>query len=317
MLTINTTKQHITVQTVMVYDTLIIDGINIRRDEAGRYCLNDLHRAAGGEKRHQPLNWLRTQQTIDLIGELTVPHIRGTEQNQPVRAIQGGNNQGTFVVKELVYSYAMWISAAFNLKVIRAYDAMVTGGLSTRQAPALPHDYLSALEALTAELKTRIALEHKVEEQTSKLEEQSSKLEEQAPKVAALERISGSPGTMTLTQAARALEMSPKEFPRFLERKGWIYRQHKGWNPYSHIVKAGYAERRRVRNWRRGESNPINSVAILFPALPASRLSIVPKQGGVLRMIAGSEGCRLHPVEIPLPLEIGSEVRCNYTLLIG
>ena len=53
------------------------------------------------------------------------------------------------------------------------------------QAPALPQDYLSALKALTAEVETRLALEHKVEEQSSKLEEQSSKLAEQAPKVAA------------------------------------------------------------------------------------------------------------------------------------
>lgn len=28
--------------------------VTIRQDSAGRYCLNDLQRAAGGEKRHQP-----------------------------------------------------------------------------------------------------------------------------------------------------------------------------------------------------------------------------------------------------------------------
>ena len=27
---------------------IIVDGINVRRDMAGRYCLDELHRAAGG-----------------------------------------------------------------------------------------------------------------------------------------------------------------------------------------------------------------------------------------------------------------------------
>ena len=64
----------------------------IRQDSEGRFCLNYLHRAAGGEKRHQPSNWLQNDQTKALIAELSVPGITGTEQNQPVVLLdtQGG-----------------------------------------------------------------------------------------------------------------------------------------------------------------------------------------------------------------------------------
>lgn len=113
---------------------VIITDIIIRQDEQGRFCLNDLHKASGGEKRHQPANWLRMDQTLELIEELTVPQIRGTEQNQPVSVLQGGNNQGTYVCKELVYAYAMWISPKFSIRVIRTFDAVVTQAAKIAEA---------------------------------------------------------------------------------------------------------------------------------------------------------------------------------------
>ncbi|MBJ4348410.1 KilA-N domain-containing protein, partial [Salmonella enterica subsp. enterica serovar Typhimurium] len=33
---------------------MVIDGIEVRRDVHGRYCLKDLHRAAGGEQKYRP-----------------------------------------------------------------------------------------------------------------------------------------------------------------------------------------------------------------------------------------------------------------------
>lgn len=91
---------------------------SVRQDDQGRYSLNDLHRAAGGESKHQPSNWLRLDNTKGLIDEIN----RSSEVRNALQVLQGGSLQGTFVCKELVYAYAMWISPAFHLKVIRAYD---------------------------------------------------------------------------------------------------------------------------------------------------------------------------------------------------
>ncbi|MEN4667756.1 KilA-N domain-containing protein [Pantoea agglomerans] len=46
---------------------LVIDGVSVRQDNSGRYCLKDLHRAAGGERRHEPSLWRNLQQTDELV----------------------------------------------------------------------------------------------------------------------------------------------------------------------------------------------------------------------------------------------------------
>ena len=81
----------------------VIDGISVRRDVLGRYCLNDLHRASGSLDRHKPAFWLRNEQTAQLIGELQNSN---SDISEPVSVIRGGNEQGTYVCRELVYAYA-------------------------------------------------------------------------------------------------------------------------------------------------------------------------------------------------------------------
>ncbi len=100
---------------------LVIGEFKIRQDEDGRYCLNDLHKASGSQKKHQPAFFLRNEQTKELIYEIDQELSSANLQS----CVKSVNGVGTFAAKELVYSYAMWISAKFHLTVIRAYDALV------------------------------------------------------------------------------------------------------------------------------------------------------------------------------------------------
>jgi len=108
---------------------LVIGDFSIRQDEDGRYCINDLHKASGGAEKHKPFNFMRNQQTKDLITEIERENMMLKSEHHKSKAVNTvkgkGLSQGTFVVKELVYYYAMWISAKFHLTVIRAYDVMV------------------------------------------------------------------------------------------------------------------------------------------------------------------------------------------------
>ena len=99
------------------------------REFDGLYCLNDLHKVSGNEKRHRPTEWLRLAQTIELIKELENNSSMGFPTLKPnqqvIQIINGGNNRGTYACRELVLAYATWISPKFFLLVLRTFDSVI------------------------------------------------------------------------------------------------------------------------------------------------------------------------------------------------
>lgn len=199
---------------------LEVVGVVIRQDDEGRFCLNDLHRASGGEPRHRPAYWIENLQTKQLVAEI---------EKAGIPAIESKQGLGTFVTRDLVYSYAMWVSASFQLKVIRAYDELVNQPVNPSKLSRLQLIEL----ALIAE-QERIALENKV-----------SELE---PKAVALGRIAESDGGMNITQAAKTLQMPPKKLFAWLSMNGWVYRRPGGaeWVAYQGKIVSGYLEHKVV-----------------------------------------------------------------------
>ncbi|MDO5653623.1 MAG: KilA-N domain-containing protein [Brachymonas sp.] len=113
--------------------SLVPFGTETIRQFDGLFSLNDLHRMSGGEKRHQPSDFLRLTQTQELIEEINSGDSRNSiTENLAVKTIRGGRG-GTYVVKELAIAYAAWISAPFHLQVLRVFLGHVES-----QQPELP-----------------------------------------------------------------------------------------------------------------------------------------------------------------------------------
>ena len=117
-----------------------ISNISIHQTENGLFSLNDLHRASGGEDRHAPRRWLQNIQTNDLIKELE-------KDGKP--SIQSKQRLGTFVCRELVIAYGMWISPRFALQVIQTFLA-VSDGIKTVTAKTTADDRTGLRQAVAA-----------------------------------------------------------------------------------------------------------------------------------------------------------------------
>lgn len=110
--------------------TIHIAGLTIEQSSNGLYSINDLHRASGGLKKHQPALWFQLQSTTNFV---RYQESKSQAQNHKninlvIETIQGkGKAQGTFVSRKLVVAYAMWISPAFADHVLDTFLDVVDG----------------------------------------------------------------------------------------------------------------------------------------------------------------------------------------------
>lgn len=114
---------------------LIVCDVAVKQDAEGRYCLNDLQQAATvgmNERSVELYEFTRRPETQALIAEIENTGISRIKALETKR----GRNGGTYVVKQLAYAYAMWISPKFHLKVIRAYDQLATEGVAVHETSA-------------------------------------------------------------------------------------------------------------------------------------------------------------------------------------
>lgn len=215
-------------------NNLIIANTKIRQDDEGRYCLNDCHRASGMGDSKRPSKWLRNTQTQELIETLETaensqsPNLGfGRKPLFFVNVVRGSNNAGIYVVKELVYAYAMWISPAFHMKVIRAYDDLVQG----KYQPVVNLDDPVFLRNTLLTYTEKCMM----------LESENNALK---PKADGFDRIAMADGSLCITDAAKSLQMGPKELFFYLNSHEWIYRRtgNKNWLAYQNKINQGLLE---------------------------------------------------------------------------
>lgn len=118
------------------------------------YSLNDLHVASGNDPKNKPANFVRLETTQALVNKLKNEIC--SDLRSSVLVVKNG--VGTYACQELVIAYAAWISAAFHLKVIRAFMAL--NGIGTHpQQLALPEPEKTFSTELTEyELQTLVWL---------------------------------------------------------------------------------------------------------------------------------------------------------------
>ncbi|WP_334471092.1 KilA-N domain-containing protein [Arsenophonus sp. PmNCSU2021_1] len=99
---------------------VVIENTIVRQDAFGRYCLNDLHRAAVAQGKatesQRPSVFLRSE-GISAFAQ----KVSEASQSASVNIIKGGLESGSWAVEIIAIRYAAWIDPAFEVQVYERF----------------------------------------------------------------------------------------------------------------------------------------------------------------------------------------------------
>lgn len=105
--------------------------VEVTMDDNGRYCLNDIYKASGGNDNKKPSKWLRYQKELDVVKVESGLKVLIPEDFDSY-VIQTGKARATktFGSRKTVFKYAMFISKDFYESVVTAFDKLSTGNIT-------------------------------------------------------------------------------------------------------------------------------------------------------------------------------------------
>lgn len=141
------------------------------------------------------------------------------------------DNRGYISVFNLDHSHTMTLIAGYNVKLRKAIiDRWQELEAQTRQPD--PIQVLNDPAAMRGLLLT-------YSEKVIALEATNAAL---TPKAEALDRISASGDSLTMTQTAKILGMKQSDMKKWMHANRWVYPQNDSWLAYEHQIKAGRLE---------------------------------------------------------------------------
>lgn len=149
---------------------ITIESVTVRTDAQGRYCLNDLHRAAiangKATESHAPAQFLKTGKVQDFIAALDADDqcgesriaqkISDVKKITSVHSVKGGKSQGTYAVELVAIRYAAWIDPAFEIRVYRTFQAAAHGAKDWRKLRSAAASTNKMMNAMLQEVRAAI-----------------------------------------------------------------------------------------------------------------------------------------------------------------
>lgn len=131
--------------------------------------------------------------------------------------------------------------------------AFLVMGFTGAKAAKWKEKYIAAFNAMDAALQKKASapdlsnpahLRHLLLDYSEKVMALESQIEEDKPKLEALDRISEADGSLCITDAAKALQMRPKDLFSYLKESGWTYKRpgNAHWLGYQSKVTTGLLE---------------------------------------------------------------------------
>ena len=212
------------------------NGNNITFQNGDNILINATEMAKQFGKK--PANWLRTEQSKELIKAVTASH-KCTPPDL-VHVINGGDNFGTWMHEDVALLFAQWLSPEFYLWCNDRIKELLKLGITALNPEKLINDPDFAISILT-KLKEERA-EKKLLEISNK--QYSEQIKIAAPKVNYYDDVMQSKDDYTTTTIAKELGMTAIALNKKLNEMKIIYRADSHWVLHRKYQHKGYTNTR-------------------------------------------------------------------------